>query len=112
MSGQGGKSGGFFGLWDSRKANPVITNWVISPIRIAEINRAVGQRNGPDWCPDGIGQIGASFHHDGNVGYASDVEAELIVAHTETWPAGLDERAPKHGWKPSISGEIAPTSGT
>ena len=57
--------------------------------------------------PNGVGQIDGSFHHDGRVGSAGDVEPELIALHTKVGAAGLDQRVPQHGWNAGKRGTPA-----
>jgi len=40
---------------------------VIRPLRIAEIEQTIGERDGLERSPNGAGQIGAGFHYDRDV---------------------------------------------
>ena len=81
----------------SMKADAVVSDRVIRPRRIAEIERTIGEGDVGYRSPDGIGQIGASFDRDGNIGRAGDGETELIALYSEAAVAGLDTRIPQHG---------------
>ncbi len=74
----------------SGKPDAVVAGRVVGPVGIREIDKAIGQRHGLQRHPDRVGQIRAGLHHDGNVGRAGDVEAELAVADT----CALQSRVP------------------
>ena len=71
-----------YGLNPLRRTQPVETTAIIRPPRVAEMDGTVGEGAGLQGNPDGIGQVGAGFNHDGNVRCAGDVEAEAICSHT------------------------------
>ena len=70
---------------------------------VTEINAAIGHEAGLQLTPDGICQVGTGFHHDWNVGRASDVETELIVLYAKTAVRGSRLWVPKHGRPTSIT---------
>ena len=75
------------------------------------MEQAIGECESLDGCPNGVGQIGAGFHHDGGVGRAGDVESKLIVTDAEAGAAGLNERVPRHGRKTGIGRKLSPACG-
>ena len=60
----------------------------------AEMEQAVGEGHVRQRGPNGIGEIGGGFDHDGDGGGAGDVESKLIVLHAKVAVAGLDQRIP------------------
>jgi hypothetical protein len=78
-------------------ADSIVTAWVICPLWIAEIKQTIGQcealQRSPAVCAR---EISAGFHDERKIGWASDVEPELIAAHTEIAVAGLDHRIPQY----------------
>ena len=74
----------------SRRTDAVKAPGIIRPLRIAEIERSVGEFEGSEHRPYGAGQIGAGFHHDGDIGRAGDVEPKLIVRHAKAAVPGWE----------------------
>ena len=78
----------------SRRAKAVEPTGIICPLWIAKITRSISDRDSLKGLPDGIGQIGAGFHHDYQIAAAGDIEPELIRLKTETAVASLCLRIP------------------
>ena len=74
-------------LW---RTNAIVTAGTVRLQRFAEKNQAIGEGEGLQRCPNGIDQIGASIHQNGNVGRAGDVEPKLIALDAKVGAAGLD----------------------
>src|ERR1039458_7516494 len=81
----------------SRPAEAVVTTSIIGPLGIAEIGRAGGEGVGCHRRPGRVGEIGASFDHDGHAAGPVDVKPELIGPNAETGIAGLNLRWPQRG---------------
>jgi hypothetical protein len=81
------------------RTDAIESSRIIRPLRIAEIKQTVGKRESLEWSPNRAGQIGAGFHHDGDIGCAGDVETKLIVTYAKTRTASFYQRVPQHGRK-------------
>ncbi len=77
--------------------------------RFAEMEQAVGNRDGLEWRPNGVDQIGGHFDDDGSVVIVceGDVEAKLIAPRAEAGVVSENLRIPQHGgitgdgWSPT-----------
>jgi len=77
-----------------RRSNSVKPPRIVRPLRVAEINRAVGDAAIEQRCPHSS-EIGAGFHHHRNVGGADEIEAEPVGADTKVFIGGLHLRIPQ-----------------
>jgi len=61
--------------------------------------------------PNRPGQIGAGFHHDGNIGGCAvgDGESKAIALHTNAYAIRNDQRIPWHCRKTSTGREGTPS---
>ncbi len=100
-------SGRMSAATDLRRAEAVVAAGIIGPLRVAEIDRGVGERVGAQGLPDGIDQIGAGFHYKHHVAAPGDVEAEAIRPHPEEAVARLRLRVPQNGG--TTAKRVAPT---
>ena len=66
---------------------------IICPLRIAEVEQAVRETCGLQRNPCAA-QVGASFHYNGNVRCAGDVETKPIGLNAETAIGSLRLRIP------------------
>jgi len=72
--------------------------------RFPEIERPVGEGDGPYRGPNRVTQISADFHNHCKTVCAGDVEPKLIVTNAETAVPGLDQRVPEQGRTTGKSG--------
>ena len=79
---------------ESGRTNTVVATEAVCLHRLAEIERAIGEANGLKRSPYWIGQIGAGFDQDRNIGRASDVKSKLIALHSKNAVLCLDNRIP------------------
>ena len=83
-------------LRPSGRADAVIASRILRPKRFVEIKRHVAKPERTKWGPNGVGQIGAGFHDDGDNWYARNVEPKLTISNTKTAIACLNDRIPQH----------------
>ncbi len=96
----------FFNV-DSRRAEAITTSREIHPVRISEIEQAVGQVKTLQGDPVGVSQVRSGFDHDGDVCGPRDVEAESAGSNPKARIAGLHQRIPEQSR--ATGNRIAPT---
>ena len=88
-----------------RRSDAIVAARTVRLQWLAEIDQTVGQGEALQRSPNRAGQIGASFHHDGDVAGAGDVESKLIALHAKPAPAGLNLWVPTNLSAASRKGE-------
>src|SRR2546425_349677 len=94
----------------SRRAYAVETGGMIRPLRIAKVDRAVGESAGLQRYPARGCQIGVGFHCDGYISCPCDVETEAIGQNSEV-AIDLRLRVPQHRPNMAVRGERSPARG-
>src|SRR5207249_4262251 len=82
------------GISLSRPADPVETGGMIHPLRIAEIEQAIGKVAALQRNPRQAPEVRAGFHDDRNIGCPDYSETKSVRSQAETKVAGL------HLWVP------------
>jgi hypothetical protein len=87
-----------FGHPRLRRADAVRACGIIRPVRIVEVDRPVRKLKASQRNPACAAQVGAGFHHDGNVRGSGDVETKSAWLNAEAGAARLDKRVPQESW--------------
>ena len=92
----------------SRRAEAVKAAGVLGPIRVAEVDGAVGQVQAVQRGPFVAIEAGARLHHERNIGRTGDIEPEGIGFDDKSTVGGLGHGVPQPG---EPFEEVGPTGG-
>ena len=73
-----------------RRADTVVAARVVRLQGFAKIGQTACERESLDRNPNGVRQIRAGFHHDGNIESTRDVKPKLIALHSKIGGVSLD----------------------